>query len=109
MKFENLFRKKLRTFPNSKFDFASKDYQWLVVAGAQAKFKGTGTVNGSGNYGFQISATDGLIQGGGDIDKFRIKIWDLNNNNFVVYDIQLGSNDNTNPTTELLGGNIVIH
>ncbi|HLE48710.1 MAG TPA: PKD domain-containing protein [Patescibacteria group bacterium] len=96
-------------FQTAKFDFASKDYQWLVVAGAQAKFKGTGTVNGSGNYGFQISATDGLIQGGGDIDKFRIKIWDLNNNNFVVYDNQLGSNDNTNPTTELLGGNIVIH
>src|SRR3989344_758838 len=94
-------------FQAADFTFTSTVYQWLVVAGAQAKFKGDGTVNGSGSYGFQLSAIDGSINGGGGVDKFRIKIWDENNNDQVVYDNNLGSNDNSDPTTELTGGNIV--
>ena len=96
-------------FQAADFTFTSTDYQWLVVAGAQAKFKGSGTVNGNGNYGFQLFATDGAINGGGGVDKFRIKIWDINNNDTVVYDNNIGAGDNANPTTELTGGNIVIH
>jgi hypothetical protein len=40
---------------------------------------------------------------------FRIKIWDKNNNNAVIYDNQLGDDENADPTTELAGGQIVIH
>ena len=69
----------------------------------------TGTVNGQGNYGFQLSGTDGVINGGGGADKFRIKIWDINNNDTLVYDNQLGAADNVDPTTTITGGNIVIH
>lgn len=96
-------------FQTAQFSFTSSDYQWLVVAGPQAKFKGTGTVNGSGNYGFQLSGTDGAINGGGGVDKFRIKIWDKNNNDEVVYDNELGAGDDEDPTTAITGGNIVIH
>lgn len=96
-------------FQVAQFRFSSNDYDWLVVAGPQAKYKGTGTVNGSGNYGFQLSATDGTINGGGGVDKFRIKIWDKDNNDEVVYDNELGSENNDNPTTAIQGGNIVIH
>ena len=34
-------------------------YQWLVVAGAKAQYKGTGRLNGVPGYGFVLTATDG--------------------------------------------------
>lgn len=37
--------------------------------------KGSGTINGSGNYRFMLTAIDGQVNGGGSIDKFRNKIW----------------------------------
>lgn len=96
-------------FQVAQFAFQSTSYDWLVVAGPQAKYKGSGTVNGSGNYGFLLSATDGDINGGGGVDKFRIKIWDKDNGDTIVYDNQLAAGDNADPTTSLSGGNIVIH
>ena len=40
-------------------NFQSDVYDWLVVAGARAQFKGTGTINGEGNFGFMLTAIDG--------------------------------------------------
>lgn len=96
-------------FQVAQFAFQSLNYDWLVVSGPQAKFKGTGTVNGSGNYDFLLSATDGDINGGGGVDKFRIKILDKDNNDTIFYDNNLGAFDNANPTTTITGGNIIIH
>ncbi|MFO7621729.1 MAG: MBG domain-containing protein, partial [Bacteroidales bacterium] len=81
----------------------------LVIAGAKAIYKGIGTVNGAGNYGFMVSAVDGQISGGGGYDKFRIKIWDKNNSDALVYDNNFGEDENAEPTTLLGGGSIVIH
>jgi len=39
--------------------FYSSNYEWLVVAGSKAQFKGTGTINGNGEYGFILTAVDG--------------------------------------------------
>ena len=89
--------------------FESTYYQWLVVSGPNAKFKGEGTINGLGDYGFLLSATDGVINGGGGTDKFRIKIWDQSYDDIIVYDNQLGASESDNPITELNNGNIVIH
>ena len=66
-------------------------------------------MNNSGDYGFLLTAIDGNVSGGGGTDKFRIKIWDKNNNNAVVYDNQMDAPDTATPTTVLGGGNIVIH
>jgi hypothetical protein len=99
-------------FAVADFDFNSTTYQWLVVAGARAQYKGTGTVNGTGNYGFLLTAVDGQVAGGGGVDKFRIKIWDINNANAVVYDNGLGASediDSASPQSILPGGSIVIH
>jgi hypothetical protein len=96
-------------FKVADLKFHSSQYEWLVVAGAKAQFKGTGTIQGTGNYGFIITATDGQISGGGGIDKFRIKIWDKANGDLVVYDNQLGATLDAAPTTQLGGGSIVIH
>ena len=95
-------------FRIANFNFKSTSYDWLVVGGAKAQIKGAGTVNGSGNYGFILTAIDGGINGGGGADKFRMKIWDKNNGE-TVYDNKLGSLDNSTDATELGGGSIVIH
>ena len=95
-------------FQVANLNFNSQSYDWLVVAGARAQFKGTGAINGSGNYEFLLTAVDGQVSGGGGADKFRIKIWDKSTGQ-VVYDNQMGASDNTDPATEIGGGSIVIH
>jgi len=96
-------------FKVADLSFKSTLYDWMVIAGARAKYKGTGTINDDGNYGFMLSAIDGEINGGGGDDKFRIKIWDKDNNDVVVYDNQLDAADDTDPTTILGAGSIKIH
>jgi len=87
--------------------FHSDSYEWLVVAGARAQYKGTGTINGTGTYKFLLTAIDGQVTGGGGADKFRIKIWDAVTGQ-VVYDNQTGATDDADPTTTLGGGAIQI-
>jgi hypothetical protein len=97
-------------FHAAKFTFKSDSYQWLVVAGAKAQYKGVGSVNGVPGYGFLLTAVDGQVKGGGGVDKFRIKIWNLETG-VVIYDNVRGAPDDidaANPQ-EIAGGSIVIH
>ncbi|MBM3242795.1 T9SS type A sorting domain-containing protein [Candidatus Poribacteria bacterium] len=96
-------------FRVANLNFHSDIYEWLVVAGPKAKYKGTGTINNAGNYGFMLTAIDGAINGGGGTDKFRIKIWDKSNSDAIVYDNQMGDADDADATTIIGGGSIVIH
>jgi hypothetical protein len=48
------------------------------------------------------------VNGGGGVDKFRIKIWNKATST-VVYDNQLGDVDNADATDAIEGGSIVIH
>ncbi len=96
-------------FKTGSLNFHSDIYEWLVVSGARAQYKGTGTINGTGNYGFLLTAIDGQVKGGGGVDKFRIKIWDNDEGGIIVYDNKMGSSDVGNDATELGGGSIVIH
>jgi hypothetical protein len=93
-------------FRLADFTFVSRDYDWLVVAGARAQFKGTGEVNGSGSFGFLLTAVDGDLPGGGGVDRFRIKIWDKATGK-VVYDNGLGAADDVEPQA-LTDGSITI-
>jgi PKD repeat protein len=95
-------------FKVADFSFKSTSYDWLVVAGAKAQFKGSGTINGAGDYGFMLTATDGQVSGGGEADKFRIKIWDKATGD-AIYDNQMGEINDALPATELQGGSIVVH
>lgn len=95
-------------FKAGNLNFHSATYEWLVVSGAKAQYKGSGTINGAGDYGFMLTAIDGQINGGGGSDKFRIKIWNKTSG-AVVYDNQMGAADDADPSTTLQGGSIVIH
>ena len=95
-------------FKAGNLNFHSTSYDWLVISGARAQYKGSGTINGQGDYGFLLTAVDGQANGGGGADKFRIKITDKATG-AVIYDNQVGAADDAAPTTALGGGSIVIH
>jgi uncharacterized delta-60 repeat protein len=114
--------KKGKTLPegNTEFHFkagdlrfqSNGDYMWLVVSGSghKATYKGTGTVNGSGNYGFMVTAIDAANTNSSDDDLFRIKIWNKDAGDGVIYDNHCGSSgEDADPCTALGGGNIKIH
>lgn len=90
-------------FKAADLDFKSTSYEWLVVANSQAIYKGTGTINGRGNYGLILTAVDG-----DNNDKFRIKIWDKDNDK-IIYDNEIGTSEDAEPLTAIGGGSIVIH
>ncbi len=101
---------------NTQFQFKAGDlnfhagtYEWLVVANHRAQYKGVGTINGGGNYGFMLFAIDANLTPSTDVDLFRIKIWDKDNGDMVVYDNELGGADDADPTTAIGGGSIMIH
>lgn len=98
------------SFQVATFNFSSTAYQWLVVAGAKAQYKGAGAVNGVPGYSFLLTATDGQIAGGGGIDKFRIKIWETSSG-ALVYDNVRGASDDIDAASPqaIRNGSIVIH
>lgn len=85
-------------FKTAELDFHSSNYDWLVVTGSDyARFKGTGTINGSGAYKFMIWAGDG------DPDTFRIKIWTEDELGVETIEYDNGMDQ------AIGGGSIVIH
>jgi hypothetical protein len=93
-------------FQLASLNFHSTAYEWLVVSGtSKAQYKGVGKINGSGNYGFLLTAYDGTP------DRFRIKIWNKDASDAVVYDNGLGGGDDIDAATPqpINGGSIVIH
>jgi hypothetical protein len=99
------------SFKVAHLEFHSTEYDWLVIAGAKAQYKGKGTINGVGEYKFKLWGLDGDYDDGNDPDRFRIKIWteDDDDNEIVIYDNGLGADEDTDPPTELGGGSIKVH
>jgi hypothetical protein len=83
-------------FHAASLNFKSVNYEWLVVAGSKAQFKGTGTINGTGNYTFQLFANDNDP----GTDEFRIKIWETATGTMIF--------DNKSEQG-ISGGSIVVH
>jgi hypothetical protein len=74
-----------------------------VISGAKGQYRGSGTINGTGSYGFILTAIDG----GKRPDRLRMKIWNRANN-AVVYENQVGAGDTADLTTVITGGSILI-
>jgi PKD repeat protein len=85
-----------------KLDFHGTSLDWMVVANNSARIEGRGTLNGGGDYGFSLEATDGTV------DEIRIRIW-RRSTGAVVYDNQPGSPIGTSTLTPLGGGSIQVH
>jgi len=83
-------------FKAGDLNFHSKSYDWLAITGNSAQFQGSGTINGTGDFAFKVTAIDA---GKGQPDKFRIVIWNKTTN-AIVYD---------SGSQPLGGGSIVIH
>lgn len=94
-------------FKPRNVNFKSVGYQWLIITAGKAYCKGTGTINGSGNFGFLFSVVDGQVYGESE-DKFRMKIWRANDGS-IVFDNEPGSPDASPATTVISGGSIVVH
>jgi hypothetical protein len=72
-------------FAHAGINFKATAFEWLLISGANAQYKGSGTINGAGNYEFLITITDGQQTGGTGVDMYRIKLVD-NSTGQVVYD-----------------------
>lgn len=83
-------------FREGGLEFHSTGHAWLVVNrdGGSAQFRGEGRLGGEDGYVFMVEATDGSP------DRFRIRIWAVEDASNVVYD----SGD-----LAIGGGSIVIH
>jgi hypothetical protein len=95
-------------FHAAGFNFKSTSYEWLVIAGSKAQYKGSGTINGSGDFFFMLTAVDGDLKAKGSPDTFRMKVWNKTTL-AVIYDNQMGLSDTSEPVTTLGGGSIQIH
>ena len=91
-----------------RFNFHSTSQDWLLVFSEAAQVKGSGTIDGAGDYGFLLSAIDSPSRGQDASDLFRVKIWEKSSGT-VIYDTQPGDPESAKPTTALGGGNISIH
>jgi hypothetical protein len=96
-------------FHAGKMLFHSTSYEWLVVSGCYAQFKGTGKVNGVAGYSFTITLRDGRLCAPATSDGIRVKITGPGG---VRYDNAPGTDD-ISPTSgsvqPIAGGSIVIH
>lgn len=85
-------------FHVANIDLHSTEVQWFAVTDSDMQFSGRGTINGLGDYGFILTATDGGTSSDKGVDRFRVRIWEEQNidgvtRKLVVYDNQV--NDKT--------------
>jgi len=55
-----------------------------------------------------LTAIDSQINGGGNQDRFRIKVWNKVTGG-IIYDNEIGSDENADLVTAIGGGSIKIH
>ncbi|NIM52927.1 MAG: hypothetical protein GTO22_27435 [Gemmatimonadales bacterium] len=85
-------------FRAGELNFHSSGYDWLVITPDDlAILRGSGTINGQGEYQFRLWARDG------EPDTFRMRIWEVDEfgNRTPIFD-----NGYAQPTG---GGNITVH
>jgi hypothetical protein len=96
-------------FHIADFNFRSTNCEYVAVSRAKAQLKGSGTVNGTGDYGFLLTATDSQVTGGKRPDKFRLKIWDKNRVGAIAYDNVIGASDDLEKgNLQAIGGGSII-
>lgn len=94
-------------FLTGGMDFESTSFEWMVILGSRAQYRGYGVVNGNRQCRFILTAIDGRTLPDKK-DRLRLKIWDESG---VIYDNQIdsGDNDPLAPSTIIALGSINIH
>jgi len=95
------------------FEFNALNFDYMVVQGAKAQFRGTGKViGGQSGIGFTMTVIDGQLDGTGT-DKVRMKIYNKASGE-IYYDNQPNASDAANPvnlvgtnSSVMIGGTIV--
>lgn len=96
-------------FLRGRLVFRTTDYDWLVISdGNKAQFRGSGRINGRGDYGIMVTTIDAWRTPGVHRDLLRVRIWDKSDGT-VVYDNQIGDPGDADPTTPIRFGAIVVH
>jgi hypothetical protein len=93
-------------FARAGIKFQATAFEWLAISGVNAQFRGSGTINGTGNYEFQAAITDGQQSG---TDGYRIQLVD-NSTGAIVYDNMMGSPVDMSPANHeaISTGRVVI-
>lgn len=91
-------------FKAGDLEFESTSNEFIVVSGSNAMYRGTGTLNGGGNYRFLLNVTDGSP------DRVRIQIVDTTPvTGGIVYDNEMGKSEYEPPGVAVGGGNVAVH
>jgi PKD repeat protein len=93
-------------FTAGELELESKAYEWLVVAGARAQYKGIGTVNGAPGHAFTVTALDGDQLGKGKPDLLRVQIWSPTGG--LIYDNQSGAPLDADPVQGIAAGQVQV-
>jgi hypothetical protein len=93
----------LVNFILGNLEFRALNYDFRELSGVRTQFKGYGKVNNETGYKYLLTVIDGQAPKGGGVDKFRIKIWN-DKTGEVIFDNQLGDDDNADPTTPVGDG-----
>jgi hypothetical protein len=104
------------TTPTGKFtihgssailDLTSSSFEYLVVSGTTATFRGAGTLSDGTAVTFLVSGLDGKLAGT-KVDLIRLKVWNTATGQ-VIYDTDPGAADTAPPATVLAGGSVTVH
>jgi hypothetical protein len=83
--------------------FVGQEVHWLVVAGKKAWMAGTGTIDGVGRYGIAVD-----LDLTPNANRVRVRVWDREDGDAVLYDSQPGEALDAAPTTPLIENHVVI-
>ena len=76
----------LLNFTKNMLLFTSYSIDWLTINNSTGQIRGTGKINGKGNYGFLIAAISNDKKIITHQEKIHIRIWDKTNGDALVYD-----------------------
>lgn len=86
--------------------FRSTSYDWLVVSGNHAVFRGAGVLDDQPGYRFEIQVTDGATRN--DADRIQVRVWNAESG-AIVYDNGMGAGNTPAASAAVVEGSIVIH
>jgi hypothetical protein len=93
-------------FQIGDFEFNALNFDYLVVSGAKAQFKGSGKVIGDqSGYNFVMTVIDGQVDGTG-VDKIHMKIYNKNTGE-IIFDNQPNVSEAADPVTAIDAGGMI--